>query len=532
MIATILPGSENFHAVGYNEHKVAKGTARLLEMHNFGAVGMIQPATTNEKIRFLQRYSARNDRVRKTQFHVAISCKGHEMTEKQLLEFAHQYLEEMGYASPGQPWLIYAHHDTDNLHLHVVTSRVAPDGHKINHNHERRRSQIVVDKLMGVNREKTTQKEIAAAKQYHFSSFAQFKAILVSMGYEVYKKDEKVYVKKGGIIQEEIPLSVLEQCYKQPLSDRARNRQLREILKTYRDVSANREELKQTLKTKLGIDLVFFGRKDAPYGYILVDHAHKQVIHGARILSTEELLDFVLPEQRFERIERFIDDLLTINPKITQDEIFRKLKKHRAYIKKGVIYFDGKSRKLPPFMAAAIDRNNRISHIEQFHPTTEAERDLLCKIYKVKRKDLISLSSKRSESYADVVKRLREIFNNESFHSVRAALREEGFKVLHDGDTYYAIDFQHHMLINLNAEGFDLERVKRQTRKQQPPKQQTKAKAKAPVSIASIPKAPKLQKLATALKNTNVGSQSANREWEVGQKMDEKDVERGRGMKW
>lgn len=81
MIATILPGSENFHAVGYNEHKVAKGTARLLEMHNFGAVGMIQPATTNEKIRFLQRYSARNDRVRKTQFHVAISCKGHEMTE-------------------------------------------------------------------------------------------------------------------------------------------------------------------------------------------------------------------------------------------------------------------------------------------------------------------------------------------------------------------------------------------------------------------------------------------------------------------
>ena len=162
-----------------------------------------------------------------------------------------------------------------------------------------------------------------------------------------------------------------------------------------------------------------------PHGYILVDHAHKQVIHGARILSTEELLDFVLPEQRFERIERFIDDLLTINPKITQDEIFRKLKKHRAYIKKGVDLFRWKEQKVqPPFMAAAIDRNNRISHIEQFHPTTEAERDLLCKIYKVKRKDLISLSSKRSESYADVVKRLREIFNNESFHSVRAALRE------------------------------------------------------------------------------------------------------------
>lgn len=350
------------------------------------------------------------------------------------------------------------------------------------------------------------------------------------MGYEVYKKEDRVYAKKGGRIQEEIPLSVLEQFYKQSQPDRARNRQLREILKTYRDVSANQEELKQTLKAKLDIGLVFFDRKDAPYGYMLVDHAHKRVIHGARILSTEELLDFATPDQRFERIERFIDDLLTIDPKITQDEIFRKLRKQRAYIKKGTIYYDGKSRKLPPFLAAAIDRNNRIHHIEQFHPTTEAERDFLCKIYKVDRKDLIFLSSERPKSHATAVKRFREMFNDESVHSVRATLREEGFKVLHDGDTYYAIDFQRHILINLNAEGFNLERVKRQLRQQQTPKLQTKAKS--PVKIAPVPKAPKPQRLTAALKNADVGSQSANREWEVGQKKNEEDVERGRGMKW
>lgn len=39
------------------------------------------------------------------------------------------------------------------------------------------------------------------------------------------------------------------------------------------------------------------------------------------------------------------------------------------------------------------------------------------------------------------------------------------------------------MLINLNAEGFDLERVKRQPRKQQFPKLHTKNKA--PVRIAA-----------------------------------------------
>ena len=121
------------------------------------------------------------------------------------------------------------------------------------------------------------------------------------------------------------------------------------------------------------------------------------------------------------------------------------------------------------------------------------------------------------------------MFNDESIHSIRAALREEGFKVLHDGDTYYAIDFQRHMIINLNAEGFNLERVKRQPRKQQPSKLQTKAKS--PVKIAPVPKAPKPQRLTAALKNADVGSQSANREWEVGQKKNEEDVERGRGMK-
>ena len=125
------------------------------------------------------------------------------------------------------------------------------------------------------------------------------------------------------------------------------------------------------------------------------------------------------------------------------------------------------------------------------------------------------------------MKRFREIFKDESSHSVRAALREEGFKVLHDGETYYAIDFQHHMLINLNAEGFDLDRVKWQSRKQQPSKLQTKTKA-----IVRIAPAPKPQRLSTALKNTDVGSQSANREWEVGQKKDEEDMKRGRGMKW
>ena len=145
MIATILPGSADFHAVGYNEHKVSKGLARLnkvskglarlIEMRNFGTVGLAGRPTTEELTGYLKKYSSANSRIRKPQFHVAVSCKGREMTESELLDFAHRYLKEMGYAEPGQPWLIYAHHDTDNTHLHIITSRVAPDGRKIAHSH-------------------------------------------------------------------------------------------------------------------------------------------------------------------------------------------------------------------------------------------------------------------------------------------------------------------------------------------------------------------------------------------------------------
>lgn len=103
MIATILPGSTNFHAVGYNEHKVSKGLARLIEMKNFGALGIVRPPTTDDKIDFLKKYSSANNRIQKAQFHVAISCKGHEMTEAQLLALRTNISRRWDMPNPDNP---------------------------------------------------------------------------------------------------------------------------------------------------------------------------------------------------------------------------------------------------------------------------------------------------------------------------------------------------------------------------------------------------------------------------------------------
>ena len=498
MIATILPGSADFHAVGYNEHKVSKGLARLIEMRNFGTVGLAGRPTTEELTGYLKKYSSANSRIRKPQFHVAVSCKGREMTESELLDFAHRYLKEMGYAEPGQPWLIYSHHDTGNTHLHIITSRVAPDGRKIAHSHERRRSQEVIDRILGNDRKKKTEDDIDAARQYTFSSFAQFKAIMVSMGYEVYKKDENVFIKHGGKVQRQIPLADIESLYKETYRNRARCRQLRSILKKYRDVSSGKEELQKELKEKFGIDLVFFGRKDAPYGYMIVDHANRTVINGARVLSTEQLLDFATPEQRFARIEDYIDRLLTLNPKITQGEIFQKLRKQRAY--------------------EAIDRNNRIRFIEMFHPATEAERDLLCQIFKVNRPDLVELSGERPQSHTDAVNRLHEIFNDENIFSVKSALREEGFIIREEAGAAYAVHFGRHIVIDLAAEGLDTERLNPRPRKQQ---------ARQTHSTGNGGKKTRLH----GLKDSGAGSHAEKREWEVGSKVGYDDIDDWRNLR-
>ena len=238
------------------------------------------------------------------------------------------------------------------------------------------------------------------------------------------------------------------------------------------------------------------------------------------MLAVEELLDFTTPEERFNRIEDYIDQLLTLNPKITQGEIYSKIRKQRAYIKKGIIYFDGQSRPLKPFMAEAIDRNNRIAMVEMFSPATEAERDLLCKIFKVSRTDLVDISPERTHYYTDAVNRLREIFNDETVSSVRSQLHEEGFTIRNEEDVTYAINFKKHIIINLTEERFNLERLRKQpvkpierNRHQQPAKPASRFSSK------------------TKLRDVGGGSHGEKREWEVGQKENYDKVDNGNSIR-
>ena len=386
MIITILPFSTNFHAVAYNEMKVEKGVATLLEAQNI--LGLRPEAFTTEKLRqFFIDYSSRNTHIQNAQFHVAVSCKGTEYTHQQLLDIAHRYLKEMGYADEGQPLLVYAHHDTDNNHIHIVTSRVAPDGHKIDHNHEKRRSRAATLKIMeeytGQRQEPEVNDIAKEALTYRYTSKAQFCAIMESLGYECKDDNEKPMVhlyrngEELGTIQVQL---IMQHALKENKPDDKRRRQLRAILQKYRNLSSNKEELAAHMKRKFGISLVFVGKADTPYGYIVVDHKNKTVFKGGEILSIKELLQFEDAATRFAKIEKTIDNLLSDNPKLTTADINRILyRQFGTRIHRGTVSWNGENINLRESVVRLLHDNylesiGIIKRVNAHHPRTEQPR--------------------------------------------------------------------------------------------------------------------------------------------------------------
>ena len=383
MIITILPSSANFHAVAYNEMKVEKGVATLLEVQNI--LGLRPEAFTPEKLRqFFIDYSSRNAHIQNAQFHVAVSCKGTEYTHEQLLDIAHRYLKEMGYADEGQPLLAYAHHDTDNNHIHIVTSRVAPDGHKIDHNHEKRRSREITLKIMeefeGRRQEPDVNDIAKDALSYRYTSKAQFCAIMESLGYECKDDDEKpmVHLYRGGHEQGTIQVQlIMRHALKENKLDDKRRRQLRAILQKYRNLSANKEELAAHMKKKFGISLVFVGKTDTPYGYIVVDHKNKTVFKGGEFLSIKELLQFEDAATRFAKIEKTIDELLADNPKLTTADINRILyRQFGTRIHRGTVAWNGETINLRESTVRQLHDNylesrGIVKRVNAHHPRTE-----------------------------------------------------------------------------------------------------------------------------------------------------------------
>ena len=227
---------------------------------NFGALQALGKLRPQDYVNYLEMVSAQNKNIGKPQFHAVISSKGKMYDKSTLTKIAVAWLKEMGYGE--QPYLIVFHKDTDNNHVHMVSTRIDRNGVEIADDFEKRRAVWNINKVLGYE----------YGFKFKFSTRAQFLLVLENKGYLGIDPNEK-------LIQEKIGKYKL---------DKGRAAEIKAILQQLK----NQEQFRTILKDQYHIDLVFHaaeGKK--PYGYTIIDHDEKKVFKGSEVYSLKELLN-------------------------------------------------------------------------------------------------------------------------------------------------------------------------------------------------------------------------------------------------
>ncbi|HEY4198553.1 MAG TPA: relaxase/mobilization nuclease domain-containing protein [Mucilaginibacter sp.] len=328
----------HFPAVDYNSDKMDKNKGELLKAVNFGSLQAMGQWQREDYRNYLKMVSANNKAVNKPQFHVAISAPGRSYSKEQLAGIATQWMERMGYGK--QPYLLIFHKDTDNNHIHIVSTRVDKQGKKIKDSFEQIRGHEQMNIVLGLDEKHNTSVDAEKALTYHFSTKAQYLLILESMGYAHKEEDGKLVLIKFGKRQAQIDLTLVEERL-QNKPDEDRRKQLTAWFHKYagsydtllyRHHGKYQSAFSAYLKTTMGIELVFHASGDKPpYGYTLLDHAKLNVFKGGEIMALKELLAMEMkPDAHAEAKE----SSEVFNNRVADD----KQRQYYAAILKAVLY--------------------------------------------------------------------------------------------------------------------------------------------------------------------------------------------------
>lgn len=267
MVVKILSSTATFNGVKYNTDKIDNDKGELMKVANFGLLDGLSNWRPQDYKNYLKAMSSRNKLVTQPQFHAVVSAKGRTIDKYHLLEIAEKWLDAMGYGK--QPYLVVYHKDTDNNHIHLVSTRINWDGRKINDSYEKVRAIRVMEKIM----QQDAKTKLLNALAYRFTTLAQFKLILQSKGqHDLFKDIDQQKVK-----------------FNEPSKGRAV--QLTSIFRKYAGQYTT-EQFAAFMKQKMGVELIFhFAEgKTTPYGYTVLDHAQKNAYKGSQIMPMKELL--------------------------------------------------------------------------------------------------------------------------------------------------------------------------------------------------------------------------------------------------
>ena len=337
MIVKILgSASSSFHGVQYNDKKVEKGKGELMQMKNFPS--FINESSSKEEVRNYLKSISKNEKVKKPQFHAVISTKFQQHSKEELTKVAEDFMQEMGYGN--QPCLVVFHNDTENNHVHIVSTRVdKQSGKKINDSYEKLKAQKAMMNIKERIYGKNNQETINNLLSYKISSLKQLELLMERNGFKLVKNknDENALdILKNGVREKTIYGNQLN--FSNPKNDN-RAKQIKAILNKYKEVYSNKvfkvedrrylekmlpeekqkenwkpkiefeSELQKKLRDVFGIDVIFHHKDELhPFGYTLIDHKTETIYKGSDILKMNDLFDFtseVMDKKLFESLKDY-----------------------------------------------------------------------------------------------------------------------------------------------------------------------------------------------------------------------------------
>jgi hypothetical protein len=338
MIVKILgSASSNFHGVKYNDKKVEKGTGELMLMKNFPS--FINENSSQEEVRNYFKSISKNEKVKKPQFHAVISTKFQQYSKEELTKVAEDFMQELGYGS--QPFIVVFHNDTENNHIHIISTRVdKSNGKKLNDSFEKLKAQKalinVKERIFG----KSNEEIINNLLNYNISSLKQLELLFERNRFKLIKnkKDENALdVLKNGVREKTINGNQL--IFRNSINNDTRAKQIKAILNKYKELYSNKvfkvedlreregklpeekqkeewkpkieyeSELQKKLRDVFGIDVVFHHKDElAPFGYTLIDNKTRTIYKGSEILKMNDLFEFtseVINKKLFESLKDY-----------------------------------------------------------------------------------------------------------------------------------------------------------------------------------------------------------------------------------
>lgn len=448
MIIKILKSSTSFNGINYSEKKNDKGVSELLKAKNFDGLMLDEKeATKADYIRYMKMISNLNENVKNKQFHAIVSTKGNNHSFEELTKIAEEYLMEMGYRK--NPYLIYGHSDTENKHVHIVTTRVDKEGRKVPDSFENIRSQKVMQDIMNQDIKNVVFTDIQEALRYKFATQSQLRILLEQKGYKIKEDDDELKIIKYGIVQGSIKKGEVDEKIKQNSLDTDKIKQLKAIFSKYKKYHDTNDFIKE-MREKFGIQIIFHRANghEKPYGYTIIDNANKNVFKGSQVLKLKDLLNNVKLEDRIGAGKSFIENIDVYNTTLSQlkKSLYEKYQvkinnEGNLFVGESKLYFDSGMRKE---VLEQLKYNDRVFTANKYKHNTKNEAEALTKLFNIKNGDLKSNPHNRKNTFDNI------LHNAKQTSDPLETLRGIGINILNIEGNEYMFDEKEKIFMNID----------------------------------------------------------------------------------